>query len=249
MRNRACKPRGSSPSPCNGRHGRAVVGLAFLLVAAGSLAARAEVAASQPAQETLVLIRHGEKPEDGLGQLNCQGLNRSLALPRVLAAKFGKPEFIFAPNPRQQTDDKGHHYDYIRALATIEPTAIQFGLPVNTQFGFRDVSQLRNEITQPKYQGSVVFVAWEHSLLVNLVKDLVAQGGGDPSQVPEWGPDDFDSIYVVQLAHLDGRLSVSFARDKEGLDNQSRHCPQAILPFRNRMVPHHGYRILNREPR
>jgi hypothetical protein len=220
-----------------------------MLVCAGSLAASDEVAAAATVEETLVMIRHGEKPADGLGQLNCQGLNRSLALPKVLTAKFGKPDFLFAPNPRQQTDDKGHLYDYIRPLATIEPTAIQLGLPVNTQFGFRDIHQLRQEITQTKYQGSLVFVAWEHLLLVNLAKDLVAQGGGDPSQVPEWGHDDFDSIYVVKLTRVDGRLSVSFTRDKEGLDHQSPNCPQAILPFRTRIVALHGHRILNRDPR
>lgn len=196
-----------------------------------------------------MMIRHGEKPEDGLGQLNCQGLNRSLALPKVLTAKFGKPNFIFAPNPQQQTNDKGLLYAYIRPLATIEPTAIQLGLPVNTQFGFRDVDSLRKELTQAKYERALVFVAWEHSLLVNLVKDLVAQGGGDPSKVPEWGHDDFDSIYVVKLTHVDGRLSASFTRDKEGLDNQSPKCPQAVLPFRTGIVAHHGYRILNRYPR
>jgi hypothetical protein len=217
-----------------------------LLVSAGLLATSAEVAASEQAKETLVLIRHGEKPAKGLGQLSCQGLNRSLALPRVLTAKFGKPDFIFAPDPRHQTTDQGNLYDYIRPLATIEPTAIQFGLPVNTQFGFRDVHQLGQEIIQPKYQGSLVFIAWEHSLLVNLVKDLVAQGGGDPSKVPEWGHDDFDSIYIVKLTRVDGRLSVSFTSDQEGLDNQSPKCPQAAAPFRNRIVAHHGHRILSR---
>jgi hypothetical protein len=234
---------------CMSCHGKRVVGIAFFLVSAGSLAVSAGVAASEPAQEILVMIRHAEKPEDGLGQLNCQGLNRSLALPKVLTAKFGKPNFIFAPNPQQQTNDKGLLYDYIRPLATIEPTAIQLGLPVNTQFGFRDVDNLRQELTQTKYEGALVFVAWEHSLLVKVVKDLVAQGGGDPSQVPEWGHDDFDSIYVVKLTRVDGRFSVSFTRDKEGLDNRSPNCPQAVVPFRTRIVAHYGHRILHRSPR
>jgi hypothetical protein len=33
--------------------------------------------------ETIVLLRHGEKPEGGLGQLNCQGLNRALVAPVI----------------------------------------------------------------------------------------------------------------------------------------------------------------------
>jgi len=199
--------------------------MAVLLLAARLVAGPAEAAATETTEETLVMIRHGEKPADGLGQLNCQGLNRSLVLPNVLAAKFGKPAFIFAPNPRQQTNDMGHLYDYIRPLATIEPTAIHLGLPVNTQFGFREVKALRQELTRAKYQGALVFVAWEHTLLASLVKDLVAQGGGDPSKVPAWEHNDFDSIYVVKLTRVGKRLSASFTRDREGLNDQSPKCP------------------------
>jgi len=54
-----------------------------------------------------VLIRHGEKPPGGLGQLTCKGLNRSLALPSLLIGRYGKPDFIFAPDPAQRVDD-GH---------------------------------------------------------------------------------------------------------------------------------------------
>jgi hypothetical protein len=73
--------------------------------------------------ETIVLLRHGEKPEGGL--------NRALALPQVIAKEFGKPDFIFAPDPSDRKKDSGEFYDYVRPLATIEPTAIKFGLPVN----------------------------------------------------------------------------------------------------------------------
>jgi hypothetical protein len=46
------------------------------------------VAAERPVTETIVLIRQGEKPALGLGQLNCQGLNRALALPVVIGREF-----------------------------------------------------------------------------------------------------------------------------------------------------------------
>jgi broad specificity phosphatase PhoE len=199
--------------------------VAVLLAASGSMPGSTGLAATERTEETLVLVRHGEKPLDGLGQLSCQGLNRALALPRILTEKFGRPAFIFAPNPQKQTNDKGHLYDYIRPLATIEPTAIQLGLPVNTQFGFRKVKDLRRELMRTKYQGALVFIAWEHTLLASLVKDLVAQGGGDPSKVPAWEHDDFDSIYVVKLTRVGDRLSAVFTRDREGLNNQSPKCP------------------------
>src|ERR1700730_8403568 len=73
-----------------------------------------------------VLVRHGEKPDKGLGQLDCQGLNRALALPPIKAKTFGRPSAVFAPDPSQQREDYAVSYDYVRPLATIEPTAIFF---------------------------------------------------------------------------------------------------------------------------
>ena len=102
---------------------------------------------SAPTVETIIAIRHGEKPPGGLGQLTCQGLNRALALPKVLLGKYGTPQFIFAPNPTQKVD--GDKYFYVRPLTTIEPTAIRCGLPVNTQFGFREIKELETELAKP----------------------------------------------------------------------------------------------------
>ena len=88
------------------------------------------------AAATVVFIRHGEKPPAGLGQLDCQGLNRALALPAVVERMFGKPDAIFAPDPSGKNDDSGVAYDYVRPLATIEPTAITFGLPVDASIEY-----------------------------------------------------------------------------------------------------------------
>ena len=97
-----------------------------------------------PQQQTIVFVRHGEKPPEGLGQIDCQGLNRALALPQVLAKQYGKPDVIFAPDPRQRVRDQGQQYNYIRPLATIEPTAIRFGKPVQTTFGYKQIAAACN---------------------------------------------------------------------------------------------------------
>src|SRR5580692_7372024 len=83
--------------------------LFFLLLAELAIPAYTYAQTSKPAGddqtlETIVCIRHGEKPPGGLGQLNCRGLNRALALPDVLLKKFGTPQFIFAPNPMHKVD-------------------------------------------------------------------------------------------------------------------------------------------------
>ena len=51
------------------------------------------------AQETIVAIRHAEKPSTSLGQLTCKGLNRALALPKVLIPRYGSQTGFMRPIP------------------------------------------------------------------------------------------------------------------------------------------------------
>ena len=176
--------------------------------------------------ETIVFLRHGEKPNKEIGQLDCQGLNRALALPRVLMSKFGRPDFLFAPaTTRLPSFGGGGGPNYLRPLATIEPTAIQLGMPVDTDFGYSDIDGLESELIQQKYQKALIFVAWEHNELVKLVRQLVRKFDGDPNQVPNWHGNDFDSLYVVRITGPGPTRSVSFAQDHEGLSNLSNDCP------------------------
>ena len=179
-------------------------------------------AAGARAQTTLVLLRHGEKPDAGLGQINCQGLNRALALPDVLLAKFGRPDALYAPNPGIGTIDMGTAYNYIRPLATIEPTAIRLSLPVDTRWGLHDLPALEDDLLSSSHAGQLLFIAWEHSLLVQLVRDIVARSGADPRVVPDWDRADFDSLYVLSLPAAG---PATFRLDHEGLDGQSPLCP------------------------
>src|SRR5215469_5982105 len=175
--------------------------------------------------ETIVLVRHGEKPADGLGQLNCQGLNRALALPAVIGKLFGRPDAVFAPDPAQSKEDYGHLYNYVRPLATIEPTAIVFGLPVDASIGVANLDALQDKLTSPVYRNALVVVAWEHAAIAKLARLLVADHGGDPTIVPDWNGDDFDSIYVVQLTQSRAGTAVTFEQRHEGLDGESTTCP------------------------
>jgi hypothetical protein len=170
------------------------------------------------AAQTLVLVRHGEKPADvDDGQLTCQGQNRAMALPNVLIPKYGTPAYVFAVEPKQKQDDSGTDYWYLRALATIEPTAVAAGVTVNLKFGKSDIDELEAELAKAKYQDAVVFLAWEHNELVKLAANIVKHNGGNPDVVPDWSSDDYDGIYVLTLTHSGGPASVTFARDDEGL--------------------------------
>jgi hypothetical protein len=175
--------------------------------------------------ETIVFVRHGEKPVAGLGQLTCQGLNRALALPKVLITKFGKPNNIYAPDPTGKVDGSPGKFDYVRPLATIEPTAIRLGMPVNCDFRFDNIKALESELLNPSHKGQLLFVAWEHLKLNDMVKDLLKMQGGDPAQVPDWPNDDYDRIYVLRLNS--GTNSISFSLDHENLNDLSKECPGA----------------------
>ena len=183
------------------------------------------ISAELPVTETIVLVRHGEKPAEGLGQLNCQGLNRAVALPVVIGKLFGRPDAIFAPDPAQSKEDYGRLYNYVRPLATIEPTAIAFGLPVDASIGVSDLDALQQKLESPVHRSALVVVAWEHAAIAKLARRLVADHGGDPTIVPDWNGDDFDSIYVIQLTQSRAGSVVTFEQRHEGLDGEPTTCP------------------------
>jgi hypothetical protein len=176
--------------------------------------------------ETIVFLRHGEKPAHGLGQITPQGFNRAIALSKVLPAKFGKPDFLFAPDPGQKVTDAGSPYNYVRPLATIEPTAIVLGMPVQTPCGFLEIGKLDQELTDPKYANATIFVAWEHGMEAKAAANLIAQFGGNAADVPPWKGKDFDSLYVVKIVRTAGQPTVAtFSLDHEDLNNLSTTMP------------------------
>jgi hypothetical protein len=166
--------------------------------------------------KTIVFTRHGEKPASDLGQLNCQGLSRSLALPDVLIGRYGRASKIYAPNPSVTTKFKGKEYCYIRALAAIEPTAIRLGIPVNVKYGFEDVDIVAKKLFYSTHE--LIFVAWEHVQLVKMVKKLLLHCGANPDCVPDWKKTDFDSMYIV---HIHGD-DVRFLHEYQGLNDQAK---------------------------
>ena len=181
-------------------------------------------AASARADQTIVFLRHGEKPSGGYGQITCQGLNRALALPDVLIAKYGKPNYIYAPNPVVKISDPAGSFYYIRPLATIEPTAVRLGMNVWTKYGYNDIASLQAALITPTKANTIAFVAWEHLQLQKAVQNIMnAYGGG--AVVPAWVSGDFDSLYVVRVDYVGSMISAQFEIDHEGLNGQPTSCP------------------------
>ena len=178
------------------------------------------------AQETIIALRHAEKPPGGLGQLTCRGLNRALALPKVLA-RYGRPDAIFAPDPGDEVNDGGQvEYSYVRPLITIEPTAIALTMPVHAEIGFKNIARLKAEVTSPEYANGKVLVAWEHEKLNDFAQLMLRSYGEDPSKVPDWPNGDYDRIYVFTITHTASGPKLAFRIDHEGLDGKlSDTCP------------------------
>ena len=205
----------------------------FLILLFSSICAAPPLLAEQTAHtagETIVMIRHGEKPPVGLGQLTCRGLNRSLALAPLLIARYGKPDAIYAPDPADeiQEGNVGPHYSYVRPLATIEPTAIRLGMPVNTQIGFDQINELQQALLQPAYSHSLIFVAWEHDHLHMLAKQLLQAYGEGASLLPPWPGWDYGTIYVFHVTRPEnaGKPHVTLTIQQENLGGKlTNTCP------------------------
>lgn len=202
------------------------------LLAASALFLGFEISESraQPADgtQTLVFLRHAEKPEGGLGQLNCQGLNRAIDLATLLPEKFGKANYVFAANPTRNVEEgeKDNSYSYIRPLMTISPSAIKLGLPVNINFSANDTSDLADELLHDKYHNSVIYTAWSHGYLPELINKVAGEAVGKKQSITtDWESNDYDSLYVLTLTWHNGKASLVSHSYKQGLDNGRETCP------------------------
>jgi hypothetical protein len=181
--------------------------------------------------ETLVLVRHAEKPAEGLGLLTCKGLNRALMLPDFFASNFERPDYIFAPNPAVKVTEihgNGQRYDYVRPLLTIGPTAVRFGVPISTQLPFNDPGLLADTLLDPQYHNDTIYVAWEHANLVAFA-EIVLTRFHDPTPVPPWPNSDYDTFYVFRI-DWSKIPTLKFEVRSQHIGPISENCPKASKP-------------------
>jgi hypothetical protein len=207
--------------PEKGR-GWAVIAMALTAAAAGY----AGPAFCTSNVETLVFVRHGEKPKPGLGLLTCKGLNRSLKLPQFFAANFPPPDYIFAPDPSVKVTEihgDGQRYDYVRPILTIGPTAVRMGVPINTQLPFNDPGLLADTLMEPRYHDATIYVAWEHLNIVTFAEILLNRFH-DESAVPDWPNSDYDKVFVFRI-DWSATPALKFDVRSESLDGIGESCP------------------------
>jgi len=132
----------------------------------------------------VVIIRHGEKPPTG-DNLSCQGLNRSLALPRVLDSLFGAPAYTYVP-----TIQTGKSTSSVRMFQTVTPFAVEHNLTIDSKYAETDTVKVAAEVMK---KSGLVLMVWEHHNIPGIARNLGVQG------VPGWKGSDFDSIWIIDF--------------------------------------------------
>ena len=135
----------------------------------------ADVAATQPSgggPKIVLIIRHAEKPEgeEGKGKdpnLTAKGYQRADALAKVIPANFPRPDFLIATKKSKSSN---------RPAETITPLGAALHEPVDATLKKSQVDDLVHELlTDKKYDGKVVLIAWHHEEIPDIAKALGAK--------------------------------------------------------------------------
>jgi len=181
-----------------------IIRLILTLVVAGGIMAPA-FCQKKSQNLTIVLIRHGEKPDDG-DNLSCKGFNRSLALSKVLFTKYGQYAAIYVPALKLGNKTKS-----ARMFQTITPYAVKYNLNINSSFDEEDYKAIAKEVRK---RSGVVIMVWEHNTIPALARAFGVQGG-----FLDWSDEDYDTMWVITYKKNEPTLT----RDREGLQ-PSANC-------------------------
>ena len=149
-----------------------------------------QAAWAQPAQ--IILLRHGEKPDDPENaHLSMRGQQRAMALAPLLAGapellKFGPPAALYAPRPTPRDRSR-------RAYETLLPSSEQSKIPLQTPVAARDYDALAKILLQDRsLAGKSVVVSWPHDYL----PDFAAALGVTPKP-SAWKGSVYDRFWVI----------------------------------------------------
>ncbi|WP_434624929.1 hypothetical protein [Azospirillum sp. B2RO_4] len=156
---------------------------------------------SKHAPNTILMIRHGEKPNDDSDpNLSGKGWQRACAITGTLPALVpaGAPAIsavvATAPSPHS-----------VRPIETVTPISLIRALPLSHTIADDDVAQVPALLSHAPYTGATVLICWHHGKLPELALAL----GAPADQVPKkWEGDDFHTVWILRH-QADG--SVSFA--------------------------------------
>ena len=141
-----------------------------LLTMPARLPARDETRVAPKTPQTILIIRHGEKPADEAASdgLTAKGDERARELFRLFEKSASRPEpfptpdFIFAARATKNSR---------RSKLTVAPLSEKLMLPVDDGFGKDDADRLAKELlATPKYAGKTILICWQHGGIPQLAK-------------------------------------------------------------------------------
>jgi phosphohistidine phosphatase SixA len=165
-----------------------LIALAMLIVVTGSDRALLALDGTTQGPRVVLIIRHAEKPEGAEEtkdpNLSKRGVQRARALAKVIPKLFPRPDFLIATLKSKRSN---------RPFETIEPLAKALHETIEATFEDNQVEQLaRAVLTERKYAGKVVLIAWHHGELPELAKAL---GAADAPH--KWDADVFDRVWEI----------------------------------------------------
>ena len=174
------------------------------------------------APSKIMLIRHGEKPDDAsntggvdeagradTSQLSVRGWQRAGALVRFFAPLtapplqgIAVPSHIFACVPRNGSFS-------LRPLSTVTPLARELGLTVHHEFGKDDIE---GQCGALKTISGTALICWAHEPIPAIARGFA---GALPSLPAKWPGKRFDLVWVL---------------DRDGDDWRFTELGQMLLP-------------------
>ena len=158
--------------------------LVCLPLFAGALLGAPPALAQPPA--TILLIRHAEKPAEGM-DLAPAGFARAKAIPQLFANatphNLPRPDFLFATHVSKNSN---------RPVETITPLSQALNEPISHEVADKEFATLARELLSGKYAGKVVLVAWHHGSLPKFARELGAKPPYD-----SWPDNQFDRVWRI----------------------------------------------------
>ena len=163
-----------------------------------------------PLAPIIMVIRHAEKPVDGIAGVNesgeqsshdliVRGWQRAGALACFFAPTVGalqnpliaKPKFLFASAP-SQGDSTGDESKSRRPAETLEPLAQKLNFPVSLEFAKGQEAEVAGAA---QACDGPVLIAWQHEAIYEIAKAI--PGGSVAPR--DWPGKRFDMVFVFTL--------------------------------------------------
>ena len=138
---------------------------------------------------TILIIRHAEKPDaEKDPNLSPRGFERAAALAHVIPEHFPRPDFLIATKKSASSE---------RPLETIEPLAKALHMEIDSKYKDAEVADVaRSVMTDPKYNGKTVLIAWHHGKIPELARAL-----GVTDAPTKWNSEAFDRVWKITYDH------------------------------------------------